>query len=174
MARRNSGGRFAWLWMVLAVLAIGGFMAWLGVNSQTELVAVVEEEEAPVDFAAAEVVTLDDLAAEPTGYLNRALRLDDLPVSSRLGDQAFWAVASNGTPFLVKLGSELVQGGFAVRDGESVTVVGQVREVSVELLDGWERDGVLRTPEDRMVAEFAVAYLDVVQAAHTASAGSDD
>lgn len=169
MGRGSSAGRFGWLWMVVAVLSIGGLMAWLGANAQPGTVAVVEEEAAPVDFGAAEVVLLDDLAADPSVFLSRAIRMNSFPVSSRLGNYAFWAVASNGMPFLAKLDKALVDGGLVVQDGQYLTVVGQVREVSPAVLDAWEAEGVLATADDRMVAEFATAYLDVVQAAHAAA-----
>lgn len=169
MERRGSAGRFAWLWMVLTVLTMGGFMAWLGVNAKSGTVAVVEEE-APVDFGAAEVVRLDDLATGAASYMGKAIRLNGIPVSSRLGGYAFWAVTSNGMPFLVKLDKALVEGGFTVQDGQAVNVVGQVREMSATVLDGWEAEGVLTNADDRMVAEFATEYLEVVQATHVAAA----
>jgi hypothetical protein len=171
MERRGSAGRFAWVWLVLAVLAIGGFLSWLGVNAQPGTVAVVEEaEETPVDFGAAEAVALDDLAANSTAYLGRAVRVDALPVSSRLGGYAFWAVATNGMPFLAKLEKGLVEGGLAVQDGQHLTVVGQVREMSAAVLDSWEQEGILSTADDRMVAEFAETYLEIVQAKQASGA----
>lgn len=170
MGRRSSAGRFAWLWMVLTVLTMGGFMAWLGANAKPGTVAVVEEEvEEPVDFGAAELVALDDLAAGAETYQGKAIRLEGLPVSSRLGGYAFWAVASNGVPFLVKLDKALVDGGFVVQEGQAVNVVGQVRAMSTEVLDGWEAAGELTSADDRMVAEFATEYLDVAQATHASS-----
>lgn len=169
--RRSSAGRFAWLWMLLTVLTMGGFMAWLGVNAKPGTVAVVEEEEAeaPVNFGAAELVALDDLAADASTYKGKAIRLNELPVTSRLGSQAFWAVASNGMPFLVKLGDALVAGGFVVQEGQTVTVVGQIREMSSAVLDSWEAAGVLTSSDDRAVAEFATEYLEVVQATKASS-----
>jgi hypothetical protein len=159
--------------MVLTVLTMGGFMAWLGTNAKPGTVAVVEDTEAPVDFGAAEMVTLDELAANASGYVGRAIRLDRVPVSSRLGGYAFWAVTSNGMPFLVKLDQALVEGGFTVQDGQALNVVGQVREMSAAVLDGWEASGVLTSSDDRMVAEFATEYLDVVQAAHAGESSEE-
>lgn len=170
MGQRSAAGRFVWL--AVAVLAIGGFMAWLGMSTRPGTVAVVEEQaEAAVDFSAAEAVTLESLAAAPTSYLDRAIRLDGLPVSSLLGSEAFWAVAPNGMPFLIKLGESLLESGFAVRDGETLTAVGQVREMSEAVLDAWEQGGVLRSSDDRLMAEFATAYLEIVQAEHRVAEG---
>lgn len=169
MGRRKSSGSMGLLWMLLAFVTVGGFMVWLGMNSQPEAVPVVDEglsagsEEA--EFVPGQRVALDDIAAKPESYLDRELTLADVPVSSRLGETAFWAVASNGTPFLVKLSDALVSGGISVSDGQVVTVVGQVRGMSAAVLDEWQRSGVLRTESDRMVAEFATAYLEATELA---------
>jgi hypothetical protein len=170
----SSAGRFAWLWLIIAVLTIGGFLAWLGMNAQPGQVAVVEEVEEPaIDFGAAETVELADLVVSAEEYVGRAIRLNGLPVSSLLGTEAFWAIAPNGMPFLVKLGDELLERGFAVQDGQALTVIGQIHSMTEAVLDAWEEEGVLRNSDDRMMAEFAISYLEVVHARHLESSEMD-
>jgi hypothetical protein len=170
----GSAGRFAWLWLIIAVLTIGGFLAWLGMNAQPGQVAVVEEVEEPaIDFGAAETVDLADLVVSAEEFVGRAIRLNDLPVSSLLGTEAFWAIAPNGLPFLVKLGDDLLERGFTVQDGEALTAIGQIHLMSEAVLDAWEEQGVLRSSDDRMMAEFATAYLEVVQARHQEASETD-
>jgi|GEM_PF-3165148 len=174
--QKGSGANFAWVWMLLAVLAVGGFLGWLAVNSQAISVAVVEEaeEEPQADFSDVEAVELDDLMDDPASYFDQALKLENLEVTSSLGEYAFWALNSQGIPFLVKFSKELVEEGLAVEDGDKITVIGQLQELNDFVLDGWEIDGVLQTEEDRMLAEFATEYFDVVEVEETSADDSDE
>src|SRR5690606_34784071 len=97
----------------------------------------------PGEYVPGQPVAVDDIAGDPVEWVDREITLADVAVSSRLGDAAFWVVASNGTPFLVKLGEGVLAEGGSVHDGEEVTVVGLVRAMTPEILDEWERVGVL-------------------------------
>lgn len=166
IGRSKSAGGMQWLWMILAVVAMGGFMAWLGVNSQPQAGPVVDEGFSAADteeFVPGQRVAVDDIAGQPETYVDREITLADVAVSSRLGESAFWVVASNGTPFLVKLGEEVVASGGTVSDGQVVTVAGPVRAMSAATLDEWEQIGILRSESDRLVAEFATAYLEATE-----------
>src|SRR5690606_42074544 len=43
--RRGAGGRYTWIWMIIAFLMIGGLMAWLAMSGEQSTVIVVEEED---------------------------------------------------------------------------------------------------------------------------------
>jgi len=167
IGRNSSTGKLGLLWMVLAVVAMGGFMAWLAVNSpEPQAVAVVDEGMKAAgsgEFTPGQQVALDDIAAGPEAFVGREITLADVSVSSLLGETAFWVVSSKNIPFLIKLGDTLVAEGIKVHDGQVVTVVGPVRAMSAAVLDEWQRTGVLRSESDRQVAEYATAYLEATE-----------
>lgn len=166
-ARRKSTGSMSWLWMLVAILTVSGFMVWLGMSSEPAAVAVVDESlgsaAEELEIEAGQRIALDRAAAKPELYIGHEITLAEIPVSSRLGESAFWASASNGSPFLVKLSDELVADGKAVSEGQVVTVRGQVLAVDAEVLDSWASAGLLSSEGDRQVAEYATAYLEAAE-----------
>jgi len=170
--QRKPAGQFAWLWMIVSLISVGGFLAWLGVKSEASTVAVVEEtEDEAGDASTAEVVTLEQLQAGSEPYVGRMIRVEHVSVASRLGERAFWTMLPNGTPYLVKLAA-----GAGVEQGEVVTVVGRVAAMSDSVLAAWQQEGVLTDDGQRAEAEFATNFVDAVSierpAAPAGSAGA--
>lgn len=143
------------LLMLLAVLGVAGFMAWLSVNSGSEEVPVVEAGE-PIILD----VPLVDLALDSEKFVGLDVRLTNIEVSSLMGGGVFWTIAENGSPFLVKPSDDLVAAGIGAEKGEAVTVAGEVRAMSTEVLDAWERIGIIRSAAERSITEYATAYLE--------------
>jgi len=170
-AQRNSAGQLTWLWMIMSLIVVSGFLFWLGANSRPSSVAVAEAvetapEDVPVDVAGAVVVPPADLATNPNQFYGQTVRLVDIQVASTLGSQAFWTSLPAGTntiPFLIRLDPTLVGQGVTVAGGETVTVVGRVLEMNMSVVEAWERDGVLADENQKMEAEFATAFLEVVR-----------
>jgi hypothetical protein len=159
----GSGGS-SWIAVTVALLAIGGFIAWLMMQRPAETVAVAEPNgatAAPIDDGAVTVVTAEELntAARMRDLRGQDIRIDDIEVVSVMGPQLFWLQSPNGTPVLVKLDAALVAAGTALQPGRYV-VVGRIHEKTDALLAEWQQAGVLRSEGDRMQAEFGSSYIE--------------
>lgn len=170
-ARRTPAGQFNWLWMIISVLAVGGFMAWLAANSEPgSAMQVVEDEDQLAEGGMA--VTLADLAVGTDALMGQLIRIEDVRVASRLGGQAFWTTLPNNTPFLIRLNADVVGGGFAVQSGDVVTVTGRLNAMSDSVLAEWQQAGVLTDEGQRMEAEFAILFVEASRAVRTAAGGA--
>lgn len=165
MEQSNRSGRFTWLWMILSLVVVSGFLAWLAASSRPSSVAVVEEAatEKAAGTGDAANVTVTDLVASIDQYMGKTVQLIDLQVASPLGAQAFWTTLPNGTPFLIKLGPAVVQQGVAPKGGDVVTVVGRVVAMSDSVLAAWQQQGALADEGQKMEAEFATSFVEAAQ-----------
>lgn len=171
--RRSSSGQGTWIWMLASLLAIGGFMYWLGASAQPSGPQVVEEDVGTDSGIAAATVALDDLVNELTTYVGTDVRLEGISVASRLGSQAFWTTTSKGMPFLIKLAPALVADEVSVEGAASVTVAGRVLMMSDSVLSAWEEEGAIANESHRMEAEFATGFIEAVEVEAVPAAGTD-
>lgn len=158
----------AWVWALVAVLAVGGLMAWLAMQSERLATETVVQEEgttqpAPAGAAAGdtEPAELGEVAGAPESFVGRRVRIDQVSVAATLGPSAFWGDIPGANPFLVVLGPD-VTGQPQLEAGGSFSVVGVVNEVNDQVLDEWTASGALR-PGARDEAGFATHYLQVQQ-----------
>ena len=79
-----------------------------------------------------------------------------------MGNQAFWIELPNQNPFLVRLGSALVQDSVQVQQDQTVTVTGNVHSMSDSVLTAWMADSVI-TEGQRLEAEFATHFIEATQ-----------
>lgn len=159
---RKPGGQNTWLWAVVAILAVGGLMVWLAIQSQrVNTAAVVQEDTVQADEAApaaGEQVELAALGLAPQDYEGEQVEVAQVPVAAVLGPRAFWGEIPGANPFLVVLGSG-VQAPGELAAGQSYRVRGTVRPVTEEVLDSWVEGGVIN-PGARDEAGFATHYLE--------------
>jgi hypothetical protein len=163
--RRDTRGGSSYIAAGVAVLAVALFLGWLATRRPAETVAVAEPgqtTEQPGGATDAAQVTPEDLnnAARVRELYNQNVRVVNAEVVSTLGTQMFWLQLPGGSPFLVKLSDQLVQGGTAAPGSGVYTIDGQVLEKTNAVLDQWEQSGVLAGPDQRMLAEFGSAYIE--------------
>lgn len=154
--RRATGGRYTWIWMIVAVLMVGGFMTWLAMTAQESEVVVVEDEVEDPSTMGTIAVTPDDLMANASGLTGQNVSLAGVQVASVVGQQAFWILLPNQNPYLIKLGPELVGAGFAVRSGESVSVVGRIVTMTDSVLAAWQQEGAIADENQRLEVEYVL------------------
>mgnify|MGYP001159193654 CR=1 FL=1 len=154
--KRPAGPR-NWPWMIVSLAVVVGFFAWLATSSQQAVVAVVEDvDEVNLDeVASMPPVSLEEIVEQIDSYLNRAVRIVDVQVVSRLGTQMFWTTLDNGLPFLIKAPE-----GTEITPQSVVEVIGVVYARDDTVLATWEASGVITDEGQRMEAEFATWYLD--------------
>jgi len=154
MARGNSGV-FGTISMIVAFLAIGGFLYWLSLASEPTEFAVADEGEQ------AQVLSLNAFQMNPAGYEEVLLELDGVVVSETLGSHAFVTELPNGELYLVRLPGALVQQGLVVLAGDRGRVTGRVETMNEDVLARWDSEGIFLDPEHRSVAGAMLTYFSV-------------
>lgn len=129
--------------MVVAVLAVVGFMWWLDRKADsygTEVAPVLEEEvvdSAPVDISIAALAAEPGAAVGETGYLR------SVPVAQRLGRGAFALQLDSASTYPVLLSADLIQRDTQVYGGDVVTLYGHVFTLNDSIRAVWvEQDAV--------------------------------
>lgn len=153
--------------MIVAFLAMLGFLYWLNLQAQAERAAkeaaLAEEPvaEETVDVSSAVTILASDLQGDPSSLVGSMIRVENVPVASNLGTQGFWFELPNRNPFLVSLSESARAAAEGVGAGQTVTVTGILRAMDMATIDAWSNAGTI-TEGDRLAAEFATHYLDVV------------
>jgi len=167
-ASRSGAANLGMPLMIVAFLAIFGFLYWLNLQGQ----ALEAEKQAAIREAAAADSAESDLGAisieasqiqmDASPYEGQMVRLDSLPVASGLGSQGFWLEMPNKNPFLVSMSDAVKADSVKVSSGEVVTVIGTIRVMSDSVLNAWSTVGSIGEG-DRLAAEFATHYLDAAR-----------
>jgi len=159
------GGSPTLIWVLVAVLAVGGLFTWLAVaSSRTTGTAVVQEDRreraergaVAADSEAGEAAVFAEVAAGPDPYIGRQLQLENIEVAATLGPTAFWGDVPGANPFLVVIAPEAGDPGLEA--GQTYDVRGVVNLVTEELVDEWVESGSIRAGA-RDEAGFATHYL---------------
>jgi len=146
--------------MVGAFVLAGGFLAWLNQQARSEELVVVEDFTDDAGLAAARVVPNDVFGADPLAYPDALIQVNRLLVQSLVGAQAFFVdVPGQPSPYLVKLGPEVVADSVVVPNGATVSVIGYVHQMTDSIADDWVASGGL-SEGDRVLAIFAESFLE--------------
>jgi hypothetical protein len=172
--RKATGGQSSWLWVLLAVIAVGGLMAWLATRPDTTTQVVTDETGTPAAAGAgfgagADPVELSALSADPDAYLDQEVVVRGTDVAAALGPRAYWADVPGANPFLVVL-DQSVQNIDAPVSGQSYDLQGRVQPVTEQMVDDWVTAGTI-VPGSRDEATFATHYL-LANQAQPAAGGS--
>jgi hypothetical protein len=149
----GTSGKLSLPLMIVAFLAVAGFVYWLSVTAQPTEIPVAEEEEPALELS------LEVFQSRSSEVVGERVRLPHVEVASTLGLQAFWFEFPDGNIYLARIGPELAETGFQVEDGDEVRMAGIVREMNDEVLDAWVNQGVI--PSDaRDMAAFAQTFIE--------------
>lgn len=167
LEHKKPGRGLAWLWMLLSLIMIAGFMTWLAMESKPTEVTVQTNDEGTAGDAGVPVIPLDTFSLHPEQYLGQQVRLRGVQAQSNLGKEAYWLDMPSKVPFLLKADSALVAGGFTMETGTRYDVQGRVLAMDDSVLSAWTTSGALQGEGDRMQAEFATTFIEasVVQPA---------
>ena len=128
--------------MVVAVLAVVGFMWWLDRKAgslDTQVAPVLEavEESGPVDL------NIAALAADPAAAVGETGYLRSVSVTQRLGRASFAVQLDSAVAFPVLLSSDLIQMDTQVYAGDMVTLYGHVFTLNDSIRSVWvDQDAV--------------------------------
>lgn len=166
---RTAGRRpVTWVWMVLALVCVAGFLTWLGLTSEPSSVAIVEEDQAAggaggAGGAQATIVPKDTLAANKARYEGQTIQVPALEATGMLGPQVFWGelgTQANQVPILIRMDSTLVAAGAQVQSGGRYAVRGTVQRMTDSIATAWGEAGVLPDEGARLQATFADYYIE--------------
>ncbi|HSH46385.1 MAG TPA: hypothetical protein VK966_11130 [Longimicrobiales bacterium] len=175
-----TGGRsFTWLWMLLAVVVVAGFLTWLGMASEPSAVAIVEEDTTEVDAEDGTFteVPRDSLAADKARYAGQVIRVPDLQATGGLGPQVFWGelgTPERQVPILVRLDSALAADSVEVESGDRYAVTGLVQSMTDSVAAAWLEGGVLPDEGAEMQATFADYFIEASRIRPARSGGAGD
>lgn len=165
---KASGGRpLTWLWMLLALVVVGGFLFWLGSTAEpTSTMVVVEEdggdEADPLEAGVTEVVK-DTLAADKARFAGQRVRVGQIEATGTLGPRIFWGELgdpSRQVPILIRMDSAAASG-IEVTNGGFYTVTGEVQAMSDSLATVWAEQNEFTGEGEQMQAAFADYYIQV-------------
>ncbi|MEX0935964.1 MAG: hypothetical protein WD013_03600 [Gemmatimonadota bacterium] len=134
MAQKSSGG-FSTVAMIVAFLAIAGFLYWLSIASEPAQVAVAEEDVTEE----VQSVSFEAFGQDPPMYQGRNIRIEDVPVERVFGSAGFMTMLPDSTPYVISLAP--TQTGQVV-PGDQATIVGTVEPIGQTVLQGWVEDAL--------------------------------
>lgn len=158
-----TGRPMTWVWMILALVVVGGFLTYLGIASEPTTVVVVEEDvnDVDVDPDAAVTIPRDTLAEDRSRFLGDVVRVEGVASTGRLGPGIFWGELGDierQIPILVRLDAELVET-VEIQSGVEYTITGQIQRVSDELVSEWAAQGEFAGEGEEFQATFADYYI---------------
>lgn len=156
-SRRGFAEKFSLPLMIVAFVAVAGFLYWLNVTAEPTEVVVAEQGRARTAGVSA-ILDVDDFLAEPVRFEGQTVEVTDARVSSLVGPQAFW-IGPDDRPFLVKMAPPAIEASASVSSGQVLSLVGTVYMMTDSALVAWGDAGAFPTEGDRAVAAFAVGSL---------------
>lgn len=165
--------------MILAFLAMAGFLYWLNITSEPTQIAVAEENE--LDAMLAEATTLSPVALgeDIADYEGELIRVPNIAVTELLGGRAFWFEVATGEdeaqPIFVSFHSQFIDAEFQAMSGDVMTLIGNIRAMSDQVIEAMEGQGVFTEEGQRAQVEAMDYYVEAVHMEiHTAAAEPDD
>jgi hypothetical protein len=163
-ARRSDRGASSLIPVLVALLAVGGFLAWLATRQPTtESVAVTEPGNTAVDQQGTPTGTVTEPAAlnqqGGRALVGQDIELQSVPVSSMMGPHFLWVELPGGSPYLLRLDQSVVNGATPVPTSGNVRVIGRVEMKDEAVISGWVQEGLLQDEAHRMQAEFGTTYI---------------
>ncbi len=168
---RSGGGGVSVLLMIVAVLAVAGFFFWL---SQTAVPTEETSEEAvPSALDEVSVVALEDFASETAAYVGQAIGLENVRITQLFGPHAFWTTLPNegNASYLVHLAPEAVADSVPMAAGAALNISGVVVAMTDSVLDAWAANGYFVQENDRLLAEYAIDFLEATRVEAASSDG---
>lgn len=132
------------LLLVVAVAATGGFLYWVYNQAQSldRDVTPMMEDTASASSSSGPVSS-SSLAANLSGAIGRDAALDSVEVAGSLGRGVFTVSLNDTLQYPVLLGTQLIQQGTTVYEGDQVTVEGRIYTLNDSITSEWLTRGAV-------------------------------
>ena len=165
-----------WVWMVLALVVVGGFLVWLGMASEPTAVPVAEGEETVEAGPDANIplVAKDTLAADKAAYEGQIIRVQEVEATTELGAAIFWGELgdqANQVPILVRLDSAAAEG-WQMQQGGRYNLTGRVSRMTDSVAAARGEQGEFRSEGEEMQATFTDYFIQASRIRPTRSGSS--
>jgi len=171
---KGSKGKFDSIFMVAAVLTMGGFMYWLSVVAEpTATASAVETTEVEVAAAPpAPTVTAGAFSTTLGSYIGNPVRVEGVQVLVPLGRHVFLTEFENGTLYPIRLGLAAVAGGIVPEPGAYLTVTGSVGVMTDSVISAWTAEQIFdaSTPGDLAFASPTFLQAETIEVGAPAAA----
>jgi hypothetical protein len=157
-------GSRTWLWMILSLVVVGGFLVWLGMASEPTAVPVIVDEDEETESELAEgvvAVPKDSLAENKAAYQGQRIRVSEVEATASLGPAIFWGELgdrTNQVPMLVRLDSAAAEG-WQIREGGMYNITGAVERMTDSVAGDWETKGEFTGEGEAMQATFTDYFI---------------
>lgn len=167
MAERGkapAGRPMTLVWMILALVIVGGFLTWLGMVSEPTSVVVIDDNDDPNGDPGDEgavVVDRDTLAENTARFAGQRVRVEQVASTGRLGPGIFWGELGDmerQMPILVRVDPELAER-LELESGVAYTITGEVHQITDELVEEWAAQDEFTGEGEQLQATFADYYI---------------
>jgi hypothetical protein len=160
--------------MIVAFLAIAGFLYWLSITSEPTEFAVAEET-LDDQLGPALDLTLEQFGENADGYIGSRIRITDVQVQTLVGADAFWFSfpQEDVNDYLVRVDRTRVDSDIQILPGDRLTVSGTVHPMTDSVIEAWEQWGVLRDEAQRPAVMVLEGFLEADSIGIHAEAGGD-
>lgn len=166
--RKTSDRSLTWVWMVVSLLVVGGFLVWLGMASEPTAVVVAEDEDTAAasdtigaGAAGATPVPKDTLAENKAAYEGQVIQVSKIEATSPLGPRIFWGelgTRENQVPILVRLDSAAAEG-WQLQQGAQYTITGELQRMTDSVATAWGEQGEFTGEGEQMQATFTDYFI---------------
>ena len=153
-----------WLWMILALLSVGGFLTWLGYTAEPTDVQIVRDEE-PEEDLAIPTIPKQRLAQNKDEYAGQEIRVRDIAATGQLGPNVFWfelGDQSNQIPLLVRFDTAANRIA-EPRTGGVFTLVGRLAPMNDSIAAAWNEAGAFNDDGGELQASFTDYYMHTTE-----------
>lgn len=174
MPQSKKSGALNFPLMIVAFLAIGGFLYWLSITSEpTEF--TVAEESLDDQLGPALDLTLEQFGENADGYVGSRIRITNVEVRNLVGADAFWFAfpQEDVNDYLVRVDRGRVDADLQILPNDRLTVSGTVRAMTDSVIDVWDQWGVFGDDAQRPAVMVLESFLEADSIGIHAGGGGD-
>lgn len=164
MAKAKQSGALNIPLMIVAFLAIGGFLYWLNITSEPTELAVAEENRA-ANLPQAAPVSPVEFAEGPEQYEGERIRIPNIAIRDIMGLNLLWfhLADEEETPYLVRVDRRFVDEDIQVLRDDVISLSGTVHAMSDSVITAWEDLALFTEEGQRAVVEAQATFIEADQ-----------
>ena len=126
--------------VIISLLALFGFFAWLYMQANAEVEEPIVIEEVEPEF-----IVLADLDSPSGELVGKYAEIESATVGRHLGRGVFTLAIGESVTFPVLMSSDLIAQGVAPQDGDRVNLKGRIYTLNDSIRSAWLDQGAIET-----------------------------